>query len=67
MATELMGVPAFRKDSKEYLMFCRIRGLFLVDGLEHWRTALQAKGHSDKEIASKVQAASHFVRRIGAY
>jgi len=39
---------------KEYARFCRIHGLFMVDGLERWRTALQARGFSEEEIALKM-------------
>ena len=54
-----------RKDSKEYEKFCRFRRLFLVDGLEAWRTALKARGLSESEINAKVSAAEEFVRRLG--
>jgi hypothetical protein len=59
------GRPAFRNHAKEYARFCRIRGLFLVDGLEPWRTALKAKGLSEAEIGFKISAAADFVRRLG--
>jgi hypothetical protein len=67
MASEHNGGRTIQKDAKEYLMFCRVRGLFLVEGLEHWRVALQAKGHPEDVVAAKVTAASHFVSRIGTY
>ncbi|MHB8107932.1 MAG: hypothetical protein ACYDH4_10990, partial [Candidatus Cryosericum sp.] len=52
-------------DAKEYARFCRIHGLFMVDGLEAWRTALRARGFSEEEIALKIAGAADFVRRIG--
>ena len=67
MASELNGGRIFQKDAKEYLMFCRVRGLFLVEGLEHWRAALQAKELPQDVVAAKMTAASRFVRQIGAY
>jgi hypothetical protein len=52
-------------DAKEYSRFCRIHGLFLVDGLERWRTALKSRGLSEEEISAKISAAADFIRRIG--
>jgi hypothetical protein len=59
------GGPAVRNHAKDYARFCRIRGLFLVDGLEPWRTALRAKGLSEAEIGFKISVAADFVRRLG--
>ncbi|MGO9307973.1 MAG: hypothetical protein ACLQDL_02985 [Spirochaetia bacterium] len=52
-------------DAKEYARFCRIHGLFLVDGLEPWRTALRGRGLSEVEIGRKISAAADFIRRLG--
>lgn len=65
MGSTFNGGPAFQKNAKEYARFCRIRGLFLVDGLELWRTALKARGFSEDEISAKVSTATDFVRRMG--
>jgi len=56
---------ASRKDAKEYARFCRIYGLFLVDGIEPWRTALKGRGLSEVEIGRKISAAADFIRRLG--
>ena len=53
------------QDAKEYARFCRIHELFLVDGIEPWRTALKSRGLSEVEISAKVSAATDFIRRIG--
>jgi hypothetical protein len=54
-----------RKNAKEYARFCRIHALFLVDGLEHWRTALKERGFAEIEVGVKVAAATDYIRRIG--
>ena len=59
------GVPGSDKDAREYMLFCRFRRLFLVDGLEAWRKALQQRRLSDAELSAKVAAAAQFVRRLG--
>ena len=64
MGSTFNGGPASQNDAKEYARFCRIRGLFLVDGLELWRTALKARGFPEEEIRTKVSAATDFVRRM---
>jgi len=65
MGNTLNGGPAAQKDAKEYARFCRIQRLFLVDGLELWRTALKARGFSESQIEVKVLAATQFVRNMG--
>ena len=65
MGDESVLGPAYRKDAKEYARFCRIRRLFMVDGLEPWRDALRKRGLSEAEIAPKISAAVHFVRTMG--
>jgi len=67
MASELNGGRTIQNDAKEYVMFRRVGGLLLVEGLGHWRAALQVKGHPEDVIAAKVTATSDFVRQIGAY
>ncbi|HYW85444.1 MAG TPA: hypothetical protein VFB30_19455 [Spirochaetia bacterium] len=64
MGSDFGGGPTFKTDAKEYARFCRIHGLFMVDGLERWRTALQARGFSEEEIALKMAGAADFVRRM---
>lgn len=64
-AFRIAACPERRYRAEEYARFCRIRGLFLVDGLEAWRTALQARGFSEEEIALKTAGAAYFVRRMG--
>ncbi len=54
-----------RSYAKEYARFCRIYGLFLVNGLEVWRAALEARGIPGNEIKMKISAAAEFVRRMG--
>jgi len=53
------------KDAKEYARFCRIHELFLVDGLEPWRTTLKSRGLSEVEMSVKVSAATDYIRLIG--
>jgi|GEM_PF-6853208 len=65
MGSDLGGGPTFKTDAKEYARFCRIHGLFMVDGLDAWRTALRARGFSQEEIALKIAGAADFVRRMG--
>ena len=65
MAGSFVPGPASQKDAKEYARFCRIRRLFLVDGLETWRAALKARGLSGDEIDGKLAAAMHFVLSLG--
>ena len=65
MAGSFIPGPASQKDAKEYARFCRIRGLFFVDGLETWRAALKARGLSGDEIDGKLAAAMHFVLSLG--
>ena len=52
-------------DPQEYARFCRFNRLFLVDGLEAWRSALAARGLGPREIEEKIAAAAEFVRRMG--
>ena len=33
MGSSFSGGPAFTTDAKEYARFCRLHGLFMVDGL----------------------------------
>ncbi|MGA2761984.1 MAG: hypothetical protein ABSG17_01325 [Spirochaetia bacterium] len=61
MARSFVPGPASQRDAKEYSRFCRIRRLFLVDGLETWRAALKARGLSPEEINRKISAAMRFV------
>jgi hypothetical protein len=65
MGSDFSGGPTFKTDAKEYARFCRLRGLFLVDGLEPWRTALKARGYTEEELALKIAGAADFVRRMG--
>jgi hypothetical protein len=65
MGSNFSGGPTFKTDAKEYARFCRIHGLFMVDGLEAWRKALRARGFSEEEIALKTAGAADFVRRMG--
>ena len=65
MGSTFIGGPASQNDAKEYARFCRIRGLFLLDGLERWRSALKTRGFPEDEIRAKVSAATDFVRRMG--
>ncbi len=64
MASSSNHGPAYLRDAKEYARFCRIRGIFLVDGLRLWRTALEARGFTQEVINAKVSAAAHFVRSL---
>ena len=65
MGSDFSGGPAFTTSAKEYARFCRIHGLFMVEGLEPWRKALRARGFSEDEIALKIAGAADFVRRMG--
>ena len=56
---------AYRADAKEYARFCRLRRLFLVDGLETWRKALQQRKLPQEDIDAKIDAATRFVRGLG--
>ncbi|HUI69527.1 MAG TPA: hypothetical protein VL354_03330 [Spirochaetia bacterium] len=56
---------AYLRDAKEFAQFCRVRGVFMVDGLEHWRAALKAKGTPDEVVSEKVSAAARFIRNMG--
>ena len=56
---------SYHGDAKEYARFCRIRRIFLVDGIRAWRDALRARGLSEAEIGTKVSAAAHFIRLLG--
>jgi len=56
--------PARARGAKEYVRFCRIHGIFMVDGLEQWHTALKARGTPEDVISVKVSAAALFVRSI---
>ena len=56
---------AIQRDEKEYQRFCRFRGLFLVDGLDSWRSALKARGVPEEEIRAKIEAAADFVKSLG--
>jgi len=57
--------PTYLQDAKEYARFCRIRGIFLVDGVGIWRKALEDRGLSEDIVSTKVLAAVHFVRSMG--
>ena len=57
--------PAYRMNAKEYMRFCRLRGLFLADGLETWRRVLEQRRLPSDEIAAKLAAATLFVQGFG--
>ena len=57
--------PTYLQDAKEYARFCRIRGIFLVDGVGIWRKALEDKGLAEDVVVTKVSAAIHLVRSMG--
>ncbi len=57
--------PVYRMNSKEYIRFCRLRGLFLADGLETWRRTLEQRRVPDEEIAAKLAAAALFIQGFG--
>ena len=57
--------PLNQKITKEFVRFCRINRGFMVDGLEVWRAALQARAVPEDEINEKIAAAAEFVRRMG--
>jgi len=57
--------PGSRMDAKEYIRFCRLRGLFLADGLETWRRVLEQRRLPSEEIAAKLTAAALFIRGFG--
>ncbi len=64
MGVEFDRGPAYRSHAKEYQRFCRMRGLFMVDGLQSWRAVLQRRGLSEAEVEQKVSAAAHFVKSM---
>lgn len=64
MKDESVNGRAWRRDAKEYAMFCRVRRLFMVDGLEHWKLVLRRKGLSEAEIGMKLAAAAQFIRTM---
>ncbi len=64
MASSFTPGPSYLRDAKEYARFCRMRGIFLVDGLDLWRAALKAKGFPEDAVVAKVTAAVHFVRSM---
>jgi hypothetical protein len=57
--------PSDRLSAKEYARFCRLRGFFLVEGLDAWRKDLQRRRLPAAEVAAKVAAAAVYVREIG--
>ena len=57
--------PAYRMNAKEYIRFCRIRGLFLANGLETWRGVLEQRRLPSEEIAAKLAAAALFIQGFG--
>jgi len=57
--------PTYLRDAKEYARFCRMRGIFLVDGIEVWRRALEDRGLPEDVVSTKVLAATHLVRSLG--
>ena len=65
MGNAFNGGTTPNQDAKEHTRFCRIHGLFLVDGIERWRTALKRRGLSEGEIDPKISAAIDFIRRLG--
>ncbi|MGA2615301.1 MAG: hypothetical protein ABSG38_17835 [Spirochaetia bacterium] len=64
MASSSNHGPTYLRDAKEYARFCRIRGIFLVDGLGLWRSALKARGLTEEVISAKVSAALHFIQAM---
>ena len=65
MASSFSRGSSYLRDAKEYARFCRIRGIFLVDGLDLWRTTLRQRGFPEDAVATKLTAAVHFVRSLG--
>ena len=57
--------PVDMRNAKEFAQFCRVREIFMVDGLELWREALKAKGTPEGVISEKVSSAAHFIRTMG--
>jgi hypothetical protein len=66
MSSEL--VPSFSSDrsaAKEYARFCRLRGIFLAEGLEAWRLAMEQRKVPPEQIRVKVAEAARFVAILG--
>ena len=57
--------PVYRMNAKEYIRFCRLRGLFLADGLETWRRVLEQRRLPREQIAAKLAAATLFIQGFG--
>jgi len=57
--------PVHRMNAKEYIRFCRLRGLFLADGLETWRLVLEQRKVPPGEVAAKLAAAALFIQGFG--
>ena len=57
--------PVSRTNAKEYIRFCRLRGLFLADGLETWRRTLEQRRLPHEEVAAKLAAAAWFIQAFG--
>ena len=65
MGSSFVPGSAYHRDAKEYAQFCRLRGLFFVDGLDVWRVTLKTRGLAEEEIGRKIAAAARFVRNLG--
>ena len=65
MSSSPVSEHSFRVDAKEYARFCRLRGLFLTDGLEPWRQALEGRKLPEDQILAKLAAAARFVQLFG--
>ena len=55
----------YLRDAKEYARFCRIRGIFLVDGVGIWRRILEDRGLPPDVVSMKVAAATYLVGSLG--
>ena len=57
--------PVYRMNTKEYIRFCRLRGLFLADGIETWRMVLEQRKLPTADVTAKLAAAALFIERFG--
>jgi hypothetical protein len=54
-----------RSVGKEYARFCRLRGIFLAEGLEAWRRAMEQRKVPREEIQAKVADAARYIEILG--
>ena len=51
--------------AKEYARFCRLRRLFLAEGLHAWRQAMEQRNVPPEEIRAKISEAARYVEMLG--